>query len=285
MTNLRRAANATLCAALVGAAVVVAPQVLVPLVIAGAAAASVEVLRPLHAYRRTRAALATDLVHAIGNRFLQVPAAVAALTVLGPAATWAVPGTVRSGLHTLPWWVASLIVFVLSDLANYFGHRAVHRVPLLWRFHAVHHSSEQLDWLATARGHPLDQAFTVTTTALPAIALGMLDAQPWLLTLLFLYYPFISHANADLHLPRIERIVVTPRFHHWHHAAGPRTGNFGGFLAVWDHLFGTAHAPAGFPDRYGIDGATLGGEDYLGHLLSPSAAPVVGATEVALTVR
>jgi sterol desaturase/sphingolipid hydroxylase (fatty acid hydroxylase superfamily) len=270
MTTLRQAANATLGAALIGAAFVVAPEVLVPLAIAGAAAASIEVLRPLHPQRRTRATLATDLVHAVGNRFIQVPVAVAALTVLGPLATWAVPGTIRTGLHTSPWWVATVVVFVLSDLANYFGHRAMHGVPLLWRLHAVHHSSEQLDWLATARAHPLDQAFTVTTTALPAIALGVLDAQPWLLTLLFVYYPFISHANADLHLPRIERVVVTPRFHHWHHAAVARATNFGGFLAVWDHLFGTAHAPAGFPDRYGIDGTALHRANYLGHLLSPT---------------
>jgi sterol desaturase/sphingolipid hydroxylase (fatty acid hydroxylase superfamily) len=160
-------------------------------------------------------------------------------------------------------------VFILSDLANYVGHRAMHRVPALWRVHAVHHSSEHLDWLATARAHPLDQAFTVTTTALPAIALGVLDAQPWLLTLLFLYYPFVSHANADLRIPGIERVVVTPRVHHWHHAARPHTANFGGFLAVWDHLFGTADTPRGFPERYGIGDAALDAEDYLGHVLSP----------------
>jgi len=265
----RRALNAAVCVAMAGAAVTLAWQVLAALAIAGAAAASIEVLRPLHPRRRTGAALVTDLTHAVGNRFLQLPAALAALTMLSPAAIWLVPGPVRSGLHGLPWWAQTVILFVLSDLANYFGHRALHRVPLLWRFHAVHHSSEQLDWLATARAHPLDQAFTVATTALPSIALGVLDTQPWVLTLLFLYYPFVSHANADLHLPEIERIVVTPRFHHWHHAAATPTTNFGGFLAVWDHLFGTADAADGFPDRYGIGDATLGSDDYLGQLLSP----------------
>lgn len=269
MTTPRQALNAALCVAMAGGAVIVVPQVLATLAIAAAAAASIEVLRPLHPRRRTRAALATDLVHAAGNRFLQLPATFAALVVLAPLATWLVPGPVRSGLDGLPWWAQTAIVFVLSDLANYFGHRAMHRVPALWRLHAVHHSSEQLDWLATARAHPLDQAFTVTTTALPAIALGVLDAQPWLLTLLFLYYPFVSHANADLHLPEIERVIVTPRFHHWHHALGTRTANFGGFLAVWDHLFGTAHDAGGYPDRYGIRDTALGSDDYLGHVLSP----------------
>jgi sterol desaturase/sphingolipid hydroxylase (fatty acid hydroxylase superfamily) len=270
MTTPRQVLNVALGVAMAGTAAAVAPAALATLAIAGAAAASIEVLRPLHPRRRSRAALATDLTHAVGNRFLQLPATLAALTVLAPVATWLVPDPARSGLHALPWWGRTVIVLVLSDLANYLGHRAMHRVPALWRLHAVHHSSEQLDWLATARAHPLDQAFTVTTTALPAIALGALEAQPWLLTLLFLYYPFVSHANADLHLPEIERIIVTPRFHHWHHALGTRTGNFGGFLAVWDHLFGTAHAPSGFPERYGIGDTTLD-DDYLGHVLSPLA--------------
>jgi sterol desaturase/sphingolipid hydroxylase (fatty acid hydroxylase superfamily) len=265
----RRALNAAVCVAMAIAAVVVAPLVLVTLAVAGAGAASIEVLRPLHPRRRTRAGVATDLVHAVGNRFLLLPATFAALTVLGPLATWVMPGAVRSGLHGLPWWGQTVIVFIISDLANYLAHRAMHRVPLLWRVHAVHHSSEHLDWLATARSHPLDQAFSVTITALPAIALGVLDAQPWLLTLLFLYYPFLSHANADLRLAGIERLIVTPRFHHWHHAEDANPGNFGGFLAVWDHLFGTAHAPSGFPERYGIGDAALDAEDYLGHVLSP----------------
>jgi sterol desaturase/sphingolipid hydroxylase (fatty acid hydroxylase superfamily) len=269
MTTPRQALNAALCVAMAGAAVAVAPLVLLTLVVAAAGAAAIEVLRPLHPRRRTRAALATDLVHAAGNRLLQLPATLAALAVLAPVATWLVPGPARTGLHGLPWWAQTAIVFVLSDLANYLGHRAMHRVPALWRLHAVHHSSEQLDWLATARAHPLDQAFTVTTTALPAIALGVLDAQPWLLTLLFLYYPFVSHANADLHLPQIERIVVTPRFHHWHHALDAHPANFGGFLAVWDHLFGTADTSSGFPDRYGINDPALDADDYLGHMLSP----------------
>jgi sterol desaturase/sphingolipid hydroxylase (fatty acid hydroxylase superfamily) len=269
VTTPRQALNAALCLAMAGTAVAVAPQVLATLAVACAGAASIEVLRPLHARRRARAALVTDLVHAAGNRLLQLPATFAALTVLGPVAAWTVPGPVRSGLHGLPWWGQTAIVFILSDLANYLGHRAMHGVPLLWRVHAVHHSSEHLDWLATARAHPLDQAFTVTTTALPAIALGVLDAQPWLLTLLFLYYPFVSHANADLRLPGIERVVVTPRFHHWHHAADAHNANFGGFLAVWDHLFGTTHASGGFPDRYGIDDAAIDGKDYLGQVLSP----------------
>ncbi|WP_322770449.1 sterol desaturase family protein, partial [Frankia sp. Cr1] len=58
---------------------------------------------------------------------------------------------VVGSFHLLPGWGQLAVVFVFRDLFAYFGHRALHRVPLLWRFHRIHHSSEQLDWLATSR--------------------------------------------------------------------------------------------------------------------------------------
>lgn len=241
------------------------------LALAALGAASVEVLWPLHGRQRPARAWATDLVHAVGNRTITLPVSYAALTVLGPMAAWLVPGPVRSGVQALPWWLQVVVVLILGDLAGYGTHRALHRVPLLWRLHAVHHSSEHLDWLATARAHPLDQALSVVITALPGLALAGGGELPWALGLFFLYYPFLSHADAALRLPGLDRVLVTPRFHHWHHAAEPgmHHANFGGFLSVWDHLFGTVHQPAGHPDRYGIGDPVLAGADHLGHLLAP----------------
>jgi sterol desaturase/sphingolipid hydroxylase (fatty acid hydroxylase superfamily) len=266
-----RALNVVVSGALVTVAAVRAPPLLLALAVAAAGAASIEVLWPLHDRRRARSSWPTDLVHAVGNRFLMYPPAYAALTVLGPVAAGVVPGPVRTAVQALPWWAQVTVVLVLSDLVNYVNHRAMHRVPLLWRVHAVHHSSEHLDWLATARAHPLDQALTVTATMLPALALGYLDALPWLVTLFFLYYPFVSHANARIRVPIVDRVIVTPSFHHWHHADEPdaRDVNFGGFLCVWDRLLGTAHEPGGFPTRYGTADGALARRDYLGHLLSP----------------
>jgi sterol desaturase/sphingolipid hydroxylase (fatty acid hydroxylase superfamily) len=146
----------------------------------------------------------------------------------------------------------------------------MHRVPLLWRLHAVHHSSGQLDWLATSRVHPVDLALTITVASLPAYALGYGEEHPWLMAVLFLY-PFYAHANADVRLPGFDRLLVTPAFHHWHHADEPAAHdkNFGAILTVWDRLFRTAHRPGGWPGRYGIGDDDLDTADYAGHLLAP----------------
>lgn len=100
-----------------------------------------------------------DLTDAMDDRALIVP-----IVAVGLAA---VDVLVPDGPR-----VHGAVVFVLADLANYGIHRALHRVPLLWRFHAVRHLSERLDWLATSRVHPIDLAVNITVVALPAQLLG-----------------------------------------------------------------------------------------------------------------
>jgi sterol desaturase/sphingolipid hydroxylase (fatty acid hydroxylase superfamily) len=266
----RRALNLAVSLAAVATAVALAPQALVGLAVAATIAASIEVLWPLHARPRRRAAVLTDLTHAVGNRYLVVALFVLLLSTVGTGAALLVPESVRHTLAGLPAGARLAVAFVLTDLANYGGHVAMHRVPVLWRLHAVHHSSEHLDWLATARVHPVDLAVSTTVAALPAYALGFGVTEPWLLTFLFLY-PFVAHANASVRLPVLDRIMVSPELHHWHHADDPaaHNRNYGAILSVWDRLFGTAHEPGGFPDRYGIGDPALAAADYTGHLLSP----------------
>jgi sterol desaturase/sphingolipid hydroxylase (fatty acid hydroxylase superfamily) len=174
--------------------------------------------------------------------------------VLGP-----VPGPARA-----------VVVFVLSDLCNYLGHRLLHRVGWLWRWHAVHHSSRRLDWLATSRGHPVDQVLNLLAAALPVLVLGGASYASALIGFLYLY-PFLLHANVRLPSGRLGLILVTPEFHHWHHAADleAHDRNFGAVLSLWDRLFATAHTGRGRPTAYGIDDPTLDGRDYLGQLAAP----------------
>jgi sterol desaturase/sphingolipid hydroxylase (fatty acid hydroxylase superfamily) len=161
---------------------------------------------------------------------------------------------------------------VLSDLANYLTHRLLHRVGWLWRLHAVHHSSERVDWLATARGHPLDQAINIAGASIPLYLVGGADYAPAMVAFLYLY-PFLLHASARINLGPLRVVVVTPEFHHWHHARDARAHdrNFGAVLSVWDHLFRTAVADRSRPDEYGIDDRAVGNLPYLGQLLSPFA--------------
>jgi sterol desaturase/sphingolipid hydroxylase (fatty acid hydroxylase superfamily) len=264
------AANVAVSLAVVALTVRLAAETLVGLVVAAMVAASLEVLHPLHDRRRTRAALLTDLTHAVGNRFLILPAVVLLFRGIGTAITRVVPDAVPAAFGALPWWGQLAVAFPLADLGSYLGHRALHQVPLLWRLHRVHHSSGHLDWLATSRTHPLDLVLNLTAATIPAYALGYVDRQPWLLSALFLY-PFVAHANARLPLPGLDRVLVSPAFHHWHHAAVPEAHdrNFGAILSVWDRLFGTAHEPGGWPARYGVGLPALDTATYGGHLVSP----------------
>jgi len=270
-TRVRRALNVAVSLTAVTAAVALAAQVLIGLAIAATIVSSVEVLWPLHRqHRRNRSTMLTDLTHAIGNRMLVLALSVVLLGAIGPAAASAVPDGVRALVQGLPAAGRIGVAFVLTDLANYAGHITLHKVPLLWRLHAVHHSSEHLDWLATARVHPVDLGVSLTMAALPAYALGLAATDPWLLTFLFLY-PFLAHANAHIRLPVLDRVLVSPELHHWHHATDPAAHdrNFGAILSVWDRLFGTIHAPGGFPPAYGIGERALAEGDYLDHLLAP----------------
>jgi sterol desaturase/sphingolipid hydroxylase (fatty acid hydroxylase superfamily) len=266
----RVSANVVVSLALVAVGILTAPGLLISLGVAAVLGASCEVLAPLHDSRRPLRGYATDLTHAIGNRCLIVPLVAVVVSLIGPVVARAVPLAAREGLATLPWLVQVIVALVVTDFTNYLAHYGLHHSRVLWSFHAIHHSSEQLDWLATSRGHPLDLAFNMVAITLPTYAMGQIQMAPWLLTFFFLY-PFVCHANARIRFAWVGRILVTPEFHHWHHAADTKAydKNFGAFLSIWDRLFGTAIEPGQFPDSYGIENPALDATDYLGQIAAP----------------
>ena len=256
--------NALVSVALVAIGLVATPELLVGFGVAAALGMAVEMRVP-----RRRSAL-VDLTHAFGDRVLIVPLVAGALAVLGPAVDAAVPD-----IEGTPVALHFAAVFVATDFTNYLIHRALHRVPLLWRFHAVHHSSEELDWLATSRVHPIDLAVNITVVTLPTYALGEPALAPWLLTLLFVQ-PFLIHAEVPARLAWLSRVVVTPVFHSWHHAAdaAAHDRNFGMFLSVWDRLFGTALDHDDRATAFGVPGSSLSRAGYLDQLVIPLRRPV-----------
>jgi sterol desaturase/sphingolipid hydroxylase (fatty acid hydroxylase superfamily) len=266
----RVAANLVASVAVIVLSVVSAPWVLAGFVIAALIAGSLEVLVPLHDRRRPLRACVTDLTEALGNRCLIIPAVTAGVAVAAPAVVWLTPDAVPQAVDELAWPLRLSVVLLSVDLASYLAHRALHRVPALWRLHQVHHSSDHVDWLATSRGHALDQAFGLLVMSIPALALGAPTEGGVVITLLYVY-PFVLHANAHIRLSGLERVVVSPRFHHWHHAedAAGHDRNFGTALALWDRLFGTVARVDGFPDRYGIANPQLAHGDFLTHLTAP----------------
>jgi lathosterol oxidase len=141
--------------------------------------------------------------------------------------------------------------------------------------HAVHHSSRDLDWLAGSRLHLVD---VIVTRGLGFVPLFVLGFEPGPL---YTYLVFVSlhavfiHANVSWRFPRwVEEMLVTPRYHHWHHAieVEARDRNFAVHFPWIDRLFGTWYAPTGrWPSAYGLaDEAVPGG--YLAQLIYPFSA-------------
>lgn len=122
--------------------------------------------------RLLRPAWFTDLCFFLGQYLLWGGLVLWALTQWGGWLNSFVPQGIREAVASQPWWLQVVQVVLLSDLLVYWAHRLQHRVEFLWRFHAVHHSAEHLDWLAAHREHPLDTIYTVGIINLPAFILG-----------------------------------------------------------------------------------------------------------------
>jgi sterol desaturase/sphingolipid hydroxylase (fatty acid hydroxylase superfamily) len=159
-----------------------------------------------------------------------------------------------------PWFRAqpltlqALEVLVATDFLGYWIHRAFHRRPL-WRIHAVHHSSERLDWLAASRVHPLNELITRALQAAPLIVAGfdprVVAAAIPLLTL----HAIFIHADVTWDFGPLRWVISSPRFHRWHHTSEEEglDRNFAGLFPWLDLLFGTFYMPQGqWPQRFGV---------------------------------
>src|SRR6185436_18775382 len=127
----------------------------------------------------------------------------------------------------------------------------------LWRFHAVHHSAQCMDWMAGARMHFLEILILRGTTVIPMIVLGFSPgAVNAYLLIVYLYATFV-HANLGFRFGFLEKFLVTPRFHHWHHGIEKEAidVNFAVHFPILDWIFGTYFLPKDrWPDGYGISG-------------------------------
>ncbi|MFT3986272.1 sterol desaturase family protein [Aestuariivirga sp.] len=161
------------------------------------------------------------------------------------------------------WLVFQVIeIMFLTDLVQYWVHRAFHRVPALWRFHAVHHSAQSLDWIAGARMHILEIIVLRGLTAIPMFTLGFSPLAIQIYLLIVYFYSAFIHANIGWTLERVSPYMVTPRFHHWHHGVEREAidVNFAIHFPLLDRLFGTYHMPEGrWPKGYGVGGHPVPG--------------------------
>jgi sterol desaturase/sphingolipid hydroxylase (fatty acid hydroxylase superfamily) len=215
-----------------------------------------------------------DLAHYLFSGLLiklGLIAVVLGASALGGAA---VPGSWRAGLSGLPLWLQTICVVAIADLGFYAAHRLFHAVPGLWRYHAIHHSIEEMDWLAAHRVHPLDQIVTKSASLVPVFALGFSAAAIGIFAVIYHWQSLLIHANVRLPFGPLRWVVASPEFHHWHHANQREAfdRNFSGQLPLWDLLFGTLHMPRGrMPERYGTDDPVP--RTYLAQLAYPLRTP------------
>lgn len=213
--------------------------------------------------RLLRRELGTDLTFFFGQYWLFTLGSTYLLSRLAPLFGLGPLGALHAWVATQPIWLGALIALFAGDLCVYWFHRACHQSPLLWRFHAVHHSAEALDFVAAHREHPVDGLLTQIAINLPALALGLpFEALAPLVTFRAVWAVFI-HSNVTLPLGPLRWLVGSPEWHHLHHkvlAPGEPCANFGNLAPYLDLLFGThASAPDDAPgeERYplGLDHA------------------------------
>ena len=195
----------------------------------------------------------------VGTRFVRI-----GLLVLGAAILFNIHGEKaldafyengHGPLSHLPLVVQGLLFLAASDFLLYWVHRAFHR-GALWKYHAVHHAAEELDWISAARFHPVNLFLGSVAVDVALLLAGISpNVMLWVGPFTTAHSAFV-HANLKWTLGPFKYVLASPVFHRWHHTALDRGGNrnFAGTFPVIDLMFGTFYMPENtLPDAYGID--------------------------------
>ncbi|MEO7002356.1 MAG: sterol desaturase family protein [Ktedonobacterales bacterium] len=153
-----------------------------------------------------------------------------------------------------PGWAQGFEILLLGDLIGYWTHRAFHTWSVIWPIHAVHHSSEQLDWLSSVRVHPLDTIISRFCQTMPLFLLGFSGKALAPYALFLAIYPILLHANLAWTYGPFKYVIASPAYHRWHHAAEENAlfKNYSGLFPFVDMIFGTAYFPTRKPVAYGL---------------------------------
>lgn len=217
-----------------------------------------------------RRGLGRDLGWAALGVLLVGPAAALILGLLAGLREALFPGPLAAALAAQPWGLQVVEILLAAELTSYLVHRAAHERPWLWRFHRVHHSSPQLDWVSTHRMHPLDSLLQLVPSNLVPVALGFPVESMLGVVLVQRLHTAWLHSNLRLPEGAWERHFAGPRFHRHHHAADLPAANFASMLPALDLAFGTLRLPGGEPACLGL-GSGLGEGPAAG--LSSAAGP------------
>ena len=163
---------------------------------------------------------------------------------VGIAYTAAVSGWGFFNRVDLPYWLEVLVAVLLLDLVIYLQHLLMHRVPLLWRLHRVHHADLDIDMTTGSRFHTLEIIVSMLIKWAVIALLGPALLAVLIFETLLNGMAVFNHANARLpiKLDRLLRLLlITPDVHRVHHSILRRetNSNYGFNLSIWDRAFGT----------------------------------------------
>ncbi|WP_040700079.1 sterol desaturase family protein [Nocardia vinacea] len=196
-----------------------------------------------------------DRIHAFVNEMLILlsVAAIPLLTAIVPAPD--------SWPTSWPFLCQVLLAILVADLGITTVHLASHKIGLLWRFHAVHHSVERFYGLNGLMKHPLHQTVEMAAGVAPLILIGLPSNIAAALALSVAIQLLLQHSNADYRIGPAKYLLALNEGHRFHHLkfAGIGDVNFGLFTLIWDHLFRT----------YSYDPARRFGTDDLGMAAKP----------------
>jgi sterol desaturase/sphingolipid hydroxylase (fatty acid hydroxylase superfamily)/CDGSH-type Zn-finger protein len=182
---------------------------------------------------------------------------------------WLFPNQ-ENALFTLSLWSGLLIFLLVDDFLQYWYHRSAHEYKWLWKLHRAHHTATEMGLLVSYRQSIYYYlfmpniwwlgVFTYFGGGLP-VAVGIILKQIIVISShsMVTWDSFFHKRPALMPILKVlERIFITPAFHHAHHAVskiddiGNPNGNFGNMFSIWDQLFRTAHYAHTFPNEYGI---------------------------------
>jgi sterol desaturase/sphingolipid hydroxylase (fatty acid hydroxylase superfamily) len=177
-----------------------------------------------------------DLLYTILNATLVAPLVVALSLSFAETARRALPWIVAPHAGFVPRWVVIALLFVAMDGCNWLAHLANHRIQVLWRFHELHHSQEDMNVLTVFRTHPLIHV-SYLIALLPGIVLIANGAVPTSLLIAYGAFVAFEHSNTNMGYGPLERIFVSPNYHRIHHRLNGRQDvNLGFALTIWDQL-------------------------------------------------
>lgn len=187
---------------------------------------------------------------------------------------WLVSADLQGFVSAIPVWVQVVLIILAADFVLYWEHRAYHEITAIWPVHAVHHSVEQLDWLAGSRGHVIQVFLERATVMIPLYVFGFSPDALNVYVVFAALHAVLIHCNTRLAFGPFKYVFVTPQYHHWHHAsdASAIDTNYCAHTVIFDRLFGTYHMPSKhWPFEYGTTKPLP--KTVWGQLLYPLKAP------------